>query len=378
MPIIRVAVAGALAVLLTVPALFSALFSSEAARGHAELGHPVTVMTRNLFLGTDVFPIFAAAQAAGSPRARIDATARAMHEVRSLVATTRFRTRARLIAAEIARHDPDLVGLQEVALWRSGPREPDLVGVPNAVSVDLDFLRILMAELDSLDHDYLVVSSLGELDLEFPGYRTRSEPGRDVRLTLRDVVLVRVRDGLTVVDRGREHFTSRVRMRLPGRLVDFTRGHTWVDVENAGQRVRFINTHLEVGDPRVGRNQVRELLDGPAASRGPVVVVCDCNSDPMAGRRSMPYRGLTGAGFVDTWLTVPSGGPGHTCCTASNLLDDGPGVMDHRLDFVFARSRRGVVADRGTVLGATGAARDEVTGLWPSDHAGVVVRLVDR
>ncbi|WP_067437384.1 exonuclease/endonuclease/phosphatase family protein [Nocardioides jensenii] len=375
MPIIRVAVAGALALLVTV----SALVTSRADRTHHGFGAPLTVMTRNVFLGTNIFPVFDAATAPEARRRQVDVTAHAMHEARDNVDKTAYRVRARLIAGEIAAAEPDLVGLQEVALWRSGPLETRRVGVPNATAVDLDFLEILLADLTATGHRYRVVNQISEMDMEFASYGSRGRAGaRDVRLTLRDVVLMRQGDDLTVVDRGRGHFTARRTMHLPGRVVDFTRGHAWVDVERAGHRFRFIATHLEVGDPRVSNNQVRELVTGPAATHGPVVVVCDCNTDPDAGRRSMPYRAITGAGFADAWHRLPEAGPGHTCCTTSGLRDTRPGVMDHRLDFVFVRARRGFTITQGAVLGGTTDDRDTATGLWPSDHAGLVVTVRDR
>ena len=43
---------------------------------------------------------------------------------------------------------------------------------------------------------------------------------------------------------------------------------------------------------------------------------------------------------------------------------------------VFARtSVGGAAVDRSTVTGNSVASRDAATGLWPSDHAGVVMRL---
>ena len=44
---------------------------------------------------------------------------------------------------------------------------------------------------------------------------------------------------------------------------------------------------------------------------------------------------------------------------------------------VFARTAHGdpLVVDRGLVTGTTVASKDPATGLWPSDHGGVVLRL---
>src|SRR5262245_18857189 len=104
-------------------------------------GKPVTVMTRNLYLGADLNPAIRAAlaQPAGS-FAQLVALANGTHAVRSVVDQTDFPVRARLLAGEIVAAKPDMVGLQEVALWRHGPLELNRLGVANAATVDIDFL----------------------------------------------------------------------------------------------------------------------------------------------------------------------------------------------------------------------------------------------
>lgn len=370
----RITMASALAVLITA----SALATGDPASSRTGLGAPLTVMTRNVYLGTDLFPIFRATPARSTRKARLATTARAMHRARQVVHETDYRSRATLIAAEIADHEPALIGLQEVALWRHGDLELDRIGHPNASTVDIDFLEVLLAELRERDQDYLVAAKVPELDMEAPSFTDSPRRGRDIRLTLHDVILLRADAGLTITDRGQGHFVTQRQMRLLGRPVDFTRGYAWVDVVGEDHQLRFVNTHLEVGDPRTSTNQVFELIRGAGATRDLVVMVCDCNTDPQSSRRSMAYRAMTGAGFDDAWLSLPGADAGNTCCTASDLRDAEETVMDHRLDFVLTRSRRGVVADRGAVLGSTTDSRDGATGLWPSDHAGVVLRLRAR
>jgi hypothetical protein len=106
----------------------------------------VTVMTRNIYLGGNINrPIRAALERTGEQG--VLALGHANHELREVVDRTDFATRSRLLADEIAAARPDLVGLQEVALWRHGPMELDRIGHANASQVDYDFLATLLADL---------------------------------------------------------------------------------------------------------------------------------------------------------------------------------------------------------------------------------------
>ena len=97
----------------------------------------ITVMTRNVFLGADLSPAINAATLA----AAIDGAGVIYNEMQS----TKFAERAKPLAREIKRSKADLVGLQEVALWRK-QTPSDLGGPPQnpngkpATQVDQDFL----------------------------------------------------------------------------------------------------------------------------------------------------------------------------------------------------------------------------------------------
>ena len=110
----------------------------------AKKGPKLTVMTRNVFLGADLSPAINAPTLA----AAIDGAGVIYNEMQS----TKFAERAKPLAREIKRSKADLVGLQEVALWRK-QTPSDLGGPPQnpngkpATQVDQDFLAILKREL---------------------------------------------------------------------------------------------------------------------------------------------------------------------------------------------------------------------------------------
>ena len=342
----------------------------------AEPAPTVTVMTRNVYLGADINRPIRAAQGRSGPDA-LAALGRANDQVRATVDRTDFRIRSRLLAAEIAAARPDLVGLQEVALWRAGPLDLGAIGEPDATEVDYDFLALLLAALHDRQVRYDVVAVQEEADVEGPAFpdprQETGRTGRDVRLTLRDVILVRADAGVTVRERASGQFQAGLTVDLAGSPFAFVRGFVWADVEVAGARFRFVTTHLESESPEVARAQAAELLAGPAvATTEPVVLAGDLNS--AADPPDPAYAVLTDGGFADAWRSAT--GPGFTFGLTETLADEVPS-FERRIDYVLARGLPpgSLEQSSGEITGDEPADRDPGTGLWPSDHAGLVMTL---
>jgi endonuclease/exonuclease/phosphatase family metal-dependent hydrolase len=350
----------------------------------------ITVMTRNLYLGGDITRPVRAAQGLSGREALI-ALGHANRELRDIVDRTDFRTRSRLVAQEIRAARPDVVGLQEVALWRHGPLQLDQLGVPNATQVDYDFLPILLGDLSARGVGYDVVVVQEEADVEAPAFSgdpLGGTPGsaEDVRLTDRDVLLVRHDSGVHVSASGGGHYQHQLAVELSGVPFTFVRGFAWADVAVGAVRLRLVTTHLESQSADVTVAQAGELATGAAAAGPrPAVIVCDCNSDPAGsvvrtGQSAAPdaaYRLLTGAGYQDQWLRQRAPGPGSTSGLSEGVRDPVATGFTRRLDLVLARAGRfgTIESSRGDVSGDELSDRDPGTGLWPSDHAGVFLQL---
>ena len=65
-------------------------------------------------------------------------------------------------------------------------------------------------------------------------------------------------------------------------------------------------------------------------------------------------------------------GPGYTCCQAGDLTNPVSQLYE-RIDIVFTRNIA-LATGQSILIGDTPAERTP-SGLWPSDHAGVVPRL---
>jgi endonuclease/exonuclease/phosphatase family metal-dependent hydrolase len=351
----------------------------------------VIVMTRNIYLGGNVYrPIRAALDRTGTDG--VLALGHANYELREVVDRTDFTTRSKLLAQEIAAARPDLIGLQEVALWRRGPMQLDQIGRPNATEVEDDFLATLVADLAERGISYQIVHMQEESDVEAPAFTgnpVNGVPGsaEDVRLTDRDVILVRSGAGIRIQGSGGGQFGQRIDVKLGGTTFPFIRGHAWADIAVGSERVRFITTHLESQSSRVARAQAQELLSGPAGNTDlSTIIACDCNSNPAspAARAAIPigsgaaYRLITSDhGFSDLWLQQPNRtSAGHTAWL-SELVDDEKPDFERRIDLILARSAPAtqIVVSRAEVTGDELSDQDPVSKLWPSDHAGVVVEL---
>ena len=363
---------------------FAAVAIPADAAPPAGRGKPVTVMTRNLYLGGDFTRVLRAVQGV-PPDQQLAALIAADTTLREIIDETNFPLRARQIAREIAVRKPQLIGLQEVALWRHGP-----LGAA-ATTVDYDFLQILLNDLRALGQQYQTVNAQQESDVTGPA--VMHGVLQNVRLTDRDVLLKRASSGLKVLDSGGGQYAARIPFTLVGQSGALIRGYDWADVRAGAKELRIINTHLESESSDVAYAQAAELLAGPAAvTDRPVILVCDCNSDPLNGSVKPgqmhahwdPYRLLTGPGaFADEWLRFAPADQGWTS-GLSELVNDTPAQaavrFNHRIDFILARGANGstVPVDHGWIVGRDPNERTPLTPigrLWPSDHAGVVIRL---
>jgi endonuclease/exonuclease/phosphatase family protein len=342
------------------------------AAAHAKSAPKVTVMTRNLFLGADLSPAIGAATI---PQA-IDGAGVIWNELQS----TRFAERAVPLAREIKRSKADLVGLQEVAQWRiqtpsdggSPPVSP--IGTP-ATKVHQDFLAILKRELG---RSYRVVVVQNEFDAELPVDQNGvDEPGSiagadfDARLTMRDVILVRRGSKVKLGKTRKGHFQTRYQPSIGGLPpISVDRGWASVEARRAGRKFRFVNTHLEAfGDTAIREAQAKELTKGPLKTRKQVILVGDLNSgvarhnEPERTGDDLAFLALAGFGMKDN-------GAVQSCCYDS--LFDPNAVFDHTVDHVLTKP--GLRTTRAYVTGDDASQRT-ASGLWPSDHGGVVSTL---
>ena len=143
----------------------------------------IDVMTANLYLGADIFRIVEAAADTSDPYA----IPTAVTQVFGIVQATNFPERAEAIADSIMKRRPQVIGLQEVSWYRTGPYD----GGVDATYTVYDFLEILMNALAARGLDYRVAGEVTNADVEAPMFVSAEGDLADLRLTDRDVILVR-------------------------------------------------------------------------------------------------------------------------------------------------------------------------------------------
>jgi endonuclease/exonuclease/phosphatase family metal-dependent hydrolase len=358
----------------------------------------IKVMTRNIYLGADIFPVIATAQLqAELPPEQQNPIAipLAVSEVFQTVQATNFPERAQALADEIERRRPHVIGLQEVTQWFTGPADSLVGGTSPATDIVYDYLDILMAALAERGLDYTVASSIDNADLELPmvtgtdatGYPTFA----DVRLHDRDVVLVKNTPNVSFSNEYSGNFTTNGSTTIGNTTIEFTRGYNMVDVNVKGADYRFVNTHLEVGGGEpysslqaIQMNELLQVITATTAAETPVILVGDFNSSPEdvpfesafgLGTLYPPYLQAVGTGYSDLWLSKKKPKDGFTCCFAAAVSDE-DAELYQRIDHIFIDAKgREIAKLKAKVLGDSNADMTDTSGLNPSDHAGVFGKI---
>lgn len=272
------------------------------------------------------------------------------------------------IAHQIATASPDIVGLQEVALWRVGP---PLNPAP-AQTVAFDFLQILLDRLAAKGKQYSAIRVQTGLDVELTGVFGPTS-ALDVRYTDRIAIIARTdlqtsRFQIEGVDAG--DFATNTQVSLFGTQITLLKGWLSADIKHRGKTYRFVTTHLGALFEPVQIAQANELLQGPTNTTLPVILVGDFNSDAAAGGQS--YSLLLNGGLTDVWSSLKPNSSGFTWPLSTEI----PSVIlnpSKRLDLVLARG-----AISFSDIDVVGEDITDLTpsGFRPSDHAGLVATLV--
>jgi endonuclease/exonuclease/phosphatase family metal-dependent hydrolase len=381
-------------VVLAMAAALTAIFAAPAAQG-AKPKDQVKVMTRNIFLGADLGP--------GLSATNFQQLADGAGVILNQVDDNDFSVRAKGLSSEILKKSPDLVGVQEGALWRE-----DECGIPLPVDADQphengDFLQLLLDRLNKKKKRYRAVMVQPEFDFETPvNYDGDTETGTDIpalsiegcdfngRLTMRDVILAK--RGVKVSDPLGGHYSTLLQVSVGGVPVNVTRGWTSVEAKVQGApKFKFVNTHFEafdnqasnhtnqstdVGNGEIRQAQADELVgtDGPATSENlPVVLLGDLNSDVETWIHpgdELANQLILDAGFRERSTRTP-----RSCCLSADILSEGGGGsvddFDHNVDHVLTDTPKKVKLVDSSVTG-----RQPVNGFWSSDHAGIFSKLL--
>ncbi len=368
-------------------------------------GHALRVMTRNLYIGTDLAEVVAA-----PPEAFPAAVAAALAEM----AANDFPLRAQALAEEARRTRPDVIVVQEafrISLDGATPGPPFV-----------DYLSTYLDALAARRIHYEIAAQVEHFDATLPLIDPDAPETMDpplLRVLDRDVILVRkgtsyepldgdFRDGglcgvpvpapegasppappvlTSTPSEDGCNFSVFASADTPAGLLAIERGFVGIDVRVRRKRFRIVNTHLEVQLPdptqpasaAIQSLQAVELVGSLLATTPPgrtLILGGDTNSSPAdVGPLPTPYQVIRAAGFADAWddnLVAWFNPDGATCCQDADLANTTSALTD-RIDQIF-------------VLGAPFVALAIVTGnepqiepgppVWGSDHGGVAAKLL--
>jgi len=346
--------------ILTTVFVFCLAVTNASATTDDHRNRELRVVTYNMYLGTDFTEIFTAQS---FPEV-VSEVAEAYGDVQASDPAARIDE----IADQIAASNALVVGLQEVALWRTG----NFNDPAPATTDSYDFLEMLLAELDERRIHFDAAAIQINFDAELPAAGTAIVA--DVRYTDRDVILVRSDAKSSEVKIERiDGGTFDTLLTLPTVVgpVTVPRGWTSVDLKLRGKTFRFINAHTEAFHPLVQYSQAGELIQGPANTEIPVILVGDFNSDAETAGAS--YLLFVNSGFADVWDSVHPLDAGYTwpLFLVSPDLFTSPA---ERLDLIMTHGKIDIT--NADVIGEDPVSDITINGLRASDHAGVSGDLV--
>lgn len=317
---------------------------------------PLTAMTYNVYVGSSAEPLFSVENLLQVPT-----------EVAIMynnVIAADFPGRATAIAKSIYTQQPHVIGLQEISLIRhQSPGDRIAGGTVQAEEVVLDYLQILMDALQAEGLSYQVAEKVENLDIEMPMF---TETGiDDIRLTDFDVILAR--NDVEISRPMNANYANALTIEMFG--LEVKRGFAAVDLTVSGETYRVVNTHLEVITEEIRVAQIQELVDILADETLPIILLGDFNTRASDGTA---YQLLLSEGYMDLWQ-MDSEGTGKTCCQDNDILNE-ISDLSVRIDHIFVRNIPLPVSVQTQTVGDKSSDR-LMSGLWPSDHAGVVAQI---
>lgn len=342
---------------LVMVTLVSVLLVPGANAAHLLTNGTIKVMTYNVNEGSDYVEVLSAQS--------YPEFVQAVQITLDQVTASKPAVRMQAVAHQIAITQPDLVGLQEVSTWA--------VGDPANPVVRFDMLQELMDAIKAQGLNYRVVVVVPEFRLAGP----LPDAPNWLFVQNTDVMLARSDKGdLQLSNVQSSNFNTLLTLPTVAGPVTITRGWGAADVAVHGQKLRFIVTHLEnyiAQAPAtlfIQEAQAKELSDGPAYEMNmPVIIAGDFNADALGKDASIAtYQEMLGFGFTDAWGARYPNNPAATWPLLDTSSID---TAFQRIDYIWTL---GDVCPLHLSL-AGAAPHDKVSGLWPSDHAGVRAQL---
>ena len=377
--------------------LLSAILMAPVSPANADT-QPIKVMSRNLYLGSDV----------GVALAKIPNMPAAAQFMWEQVQKTDFSKRKKILAAEIQSESPDVIGIQEATIWYCKAH------FWSSKTEVFNFTQELLSELDG---EYIIAEKDG-VETNNPGYSIGPIPfltkvsdaktfqplfgqnNADCGFQIGDALLIKKSLRQYVNQVGNSEYDAVYKV-VPT-LMEIYRGYSWADITVQGANVRFVTTHLESlwdsNEVPKAADQARQLVKDLSNTKSPIVVIGDFNSDPRDPRpENAPnpgeqpvasdkcpagsagcnaYKVMKNAGFTDSgpdasdpstysWgMNALLTGPDPKRFKAAQTMGNKNGFTD-RLDYIFVKNGIKVLSSK--IIGQTPP--------YGTDHAGVVTEL---